>query len=747
MAGRCDCPFDSDFVRAIFKGNHTLFIGDSIMRGVYKDFVCMIENRDERLLTETQSKALQEPSFYDDRQIDIEKFQKDRVFVQAREYHKPNFLLQFHFTTRIFKHDLEAAIAQMERDHRFPRMVFVNSCLWDISRYEGIATRLNENAVDRDGVRTQRKVLEEYETRAGLLFQRLKLVLPASSAVFVVLVPHCVPTNDRWFSRRDGDTRNNKDVLRVLFTKAQSQLAQLARLHGFSVIDLDFQMRSPHLEALRVSDGIHWQPEGQRLMTQLIVAHLARDFGLKIPPATARRCDRMFKDCFDDPDLQCGQFFDTMLDTLNKVPNHVHRDHLAKEELADVKEINDNNICCVDSYKPYYVKEQAVFQKLTLKQMEAAKREAIREDIQTMRMGLLIQKNVRLDERDLAAFESMLSKGQQAALKPCRRAFPGARSFLSFKVDYKHLEWEDGEPAPDDPARPSALTASKVAPQSSKCGDGQSWFPAAVLSSSSTSHASTLSADLRSDREIELLANAARDRDVRGKHSRKRGASPIPGQPRNKERPCSDRKLAAASPKTVKSPKRPVSPQGSADLDCTVSEIPLPSAGLRTEQRKEDPGDVVLQIAQQHREASLPKAIEPFNLPTAPPSPRKPAMTQMSSVPSDPESPTPITITLSSSSEESVNSSMVALPRLQFFGKSAERLSRTGDDVNEANGQIQPPGTVASALTFKTTGGTSSPKIEEVDVAEELPSLAALSLSKQPDVLQRSTGKPTESQD
>ncbi|CAJ0574486.1 unnamed protein product, partial [Mesorhabditis spiculigera] len=589
MVGQLDCPFEADFVRAIFKGNHTLFIGDSLMRGVYKDFVCMIESRDERLLTEEQGKALQEPSIYGDRQvrglgklIDIEPFKNDRVAVQAREYHTPDFLLQFHFTTS----------------------------------YDAIATRLDENTDDRDGVRTQRKVLEEYETRAGVLFQRLKLVLPASSAVFVVLMPHVVPERGRFLPRYDGDTFHNKDLLRAFFTKAQSQMAQLARLHGFSVIDLDFLMRSPHLEDLRANDGVHWKPEAQRLMNQAIIAHLVRDFDLKVPPSTSRRWDRLFKDCFDDPDLMCGKYFEAMLTKLNKVPNHVNRDDLPKKEFEDDEENKDKKILPVSGYKPYYVREQDVFQRLTWKRLEPAKREAIGEDIQTMRMTLLIQKNVRLEEQDHPAFESRLSKGQQAPVQPGRRAFPEAGSVLGVKADYQHLEWEDCRPAPEA----GASDTSKSVPQSSKRGNGQPWFPAAAMSSSSTSHTSTLSAGLPSDREIELLVDT-----VRGNPSRNRNASPLPHQPRNKERP-SARKIATVSPKTVKTPS-PV-----------------------------------------------------------------------------------------------------------------ERLSLTGENVNEASGQMQNPGAVVTGLVAKALPtGNTAPKVKEINVTEEVASFSALTLLEQPDQLDLKT--------
>ncbi|PIO58301.1 hypothetical protein TELCIR_20268, partial [Teladorsagia circumcincta] len=102
------------------------------MRGIYKDLLVMLHGGE--LIDDSSLKAKTEHSFFNDRQIDFLPLEKDRVFRQAREYHNNYFLIQYLFTTRIMKDDIDTALLELCSANEFPDVLLINSCLWDITR-------------------------------------------------------------------------------------------------------------------------------------------------------------------------------------------------------------------------------------------------------------------------------------------------------------------------------------------------------------------------------------------------------------------------------------------------------------------------------------------------------------------------------------------------------------------------------------------------------------------------------------
>ncbi|VDO33369.1 unnamed protein product [Haemonchus placei] len=125
-------PYDSKFVRALLKDVHILAIGDSLMRGIYKDLIVMLYGGE--LIDDGQLRSKTEHSFFGDRQIDILPLENDRVFRQAREYHTEFYLIQYLFTTRVMKDDIDTALLELCSANEFPDVILINSCLWDITR-------------------------------------------------------------------------------------------------------------------------------------------------------------------------------------------------------------------------------------------------------------------------------------------------------------------------------------------------------------------------------------------------------------------------------------------------------------------------------------------------------------------------------------------------------------------------------------------------------------------------------------
>ncbi|KIH63160.1 hypothetical protein ANCDUO_06540 [Ancylostoma duodenale] len=69
----------------------------------------------------------------------------------------------------------------------------------------------------------------------------------------------------------------------MLIVDANFRASQLFRAAGYDVLDIAFYLRNHALYAYRVKDGVHWDSVGTRIMTQLVIGHLARSWGIPVP--------------------------------------------------------------------------------------------------------------------------------------------------------------------------------------------------------------------------------------------------------------------------------------------------------------------------------------------------------------------------------------------------------------------------------------------------------------------------------
>lgn len=57
------------------------------------------------------------------------------AYREVRQYRTDHHLVRFYFVTQVFSRYMESILADFEQGIK-PDLVIVNSCLWDISRYE-----------------------------------------------------------------------------------------------------------------------------------------------------------------------------------------------------------------------------------------------------------------------------------------------------------------------------------------------------------------------------------------------------------------------------------------------------------------------------------------------------------------------------------------------------------------------------------------------------------------------------------
>uniref|UniRef100_A0A158PCE8 SGNH domain-containing protein n=1 Tax=Angiostrongylus cantonensis TaxID=6313 RepID=A0A158PCE8_ANGCA len=183
-------PYDSKFVKILLKDVHIMTIGDSIMRGIYKDLIAMLHG--DELVKDIHLKTKTESSFFGDRQVDLSFFAQERAFLE------------------------------MCSTGEFPDVLLINSCLWDI-------------------------------TRASMMIRRLRLMMPATTQVIWLNMPWPIPVDTPSLVNR-ADNINTRHLSRMLVVDANFRASQLFRAAGYDVLDLAFYMRNQALYSYRSAE-------------------------------------------------------------------------------------------------------------------------------------------------------------------------------------------------------------------------------------------------------------------------------------------------------------------------------------------------------------------------------------------------------------------------------------------------------------------------------------------------------------
>ncbi|GMT08583.1 hypothetical protein PENTCL1PPCAC_30757 [Pristionchus entomophagus] len=253
------------------------------MRGLYKDLITWIQS--DHLSTDNELKARAETNFKGDRQIDISLLSDDKVFRQAREYQTDTHLIQFLFTTRIMKDDMELLIQQMLGEDGYPDVILINSMIWDLTRYFKVATDMSysDSAYQK---KIDIECIQKYLDRTSMFLRRLRAILPPHTMVVWVCFPHCRPSLPPSEGRRGRGIQNTplakerNHFIRSVMIDGNFRIAQVVKSAGYDVLDLGFYMRNHAFYHYQKEDGMHWLPAGVRLMSQLLIQFLAKSWGI-----------------------------------------------------------------------------------------------------------------------------------------------------------------------------------------------------------------------------------------------------------------------------------------------------------------------------------------------------------------------------------------------------------------------------------------------------------------------------------
>uniref|UniRef100_A0AAY5ELL5 Family with sequence similarity 113 n=1 Tax=Electrophorus electricus TaxID=8005 RepID=A0AAY5ELL5_ELEEL len=251
--------------RQLLHNKFVVVLGDSIQRSVYKDLVLLLQK--DSYLTLSQLKSKGELSFEQDSLVEggrLGHMTNGTEYREVRQYRSDHHLVRFYFITRVFSHYMESILADFKRELK-PDVVIVNSCVWDVSRYN-------------------RKWVKEYKENLNKFFWQMKTILPEESLIMWNMT---MPLGKKIVGGfLVPEIEHVGPALRYDVIEANFYSATLADAYGLDVLDLHFLFRfSLHH---RMKDGVHWNAVAHRQITCLLLSHAAQAWGVELPkpPAT-----------------------------------------------------------------------------------------------------------------------------------------------------------------------------------------------------------------------------------------------------------------------------------------------------------------------------------------------------------------------------------------------------------------------------------------------------------------------------
>ncbi|XP_073506754.1 PC-esterase domain-containing protein 1A-like isoform X2 [Phyllobates terribilis] len=250
--------FRSVDVRQLLHNKFVVVLGDSIQRSVYKDLVKFLQ--DDAFLSEDQlKKPPGEFTFENDSLIEggqMNKLHNGTTYREVRQYRSGHHLVRFYFLTRVYSAYLESILSDFQSGPP-PDVLIVNSCVWDVNRYND-------------------QHLEGYKSNLDHLFLRLKEVLSPQCLIMWTMT---MPVGYR--ESEIPEFHNIPHNLQTGIVEGNFFSATLANFHHLDVLDMHYHFR--YDLRLRCRDGVHWNYLAHRKYTQILLTHIALAWGVEPP--------------------------------------------------------------------------------------------------------------------------------------------------------------------------------------------------------------------------------------------------------------------------------------------------------------------------------------------------------------------------------------------------------------------------------------------------------------------------------
>ena len=187
-----------------------------------------------------------------------------RTYKEPRIYQheKKKITVNFRFVTRVWSDDLDTWLEKYEDTHESKLdLIIMNSLLWDVNRWGPFG-------------------IDEYKSNLPKLLKRVKGVL-AEGGQFIWLTAQ--PGSKQLDSKamETPGLEFQKKTTRYNVVEANFWTAHKVARAGFAVIDLHYYFLLQTFRRNR--DGIHWTPEANRYVTNMVLTHICLADAKELP--------------------------------------------------------------------------------------------------------------------------------------------------------------------------------------------------------------------------------------------------------------------------------------------------------------------------------------------------------------------------------------------------------------------------------------------------------------------------------
>jgi len=262
-------------VRSIFKDRKVLFMGDSVLRNLYQDFVYLIEKGTltPNKLLKKKGIQIEDGDFPGDTLVEGGEMVPGRDYQEVREFQstgRENIQATFNFLCRCYdlgrphpkgEHVVEDFIDHYKEKKGDPDLIIILSALWDINRWGPSG-------------------IEFYKKNCKALLEKVQGTFPPDKTQLIWL---CAPpvSVEVWGGLMVEGMEFQRRSMRFNVMEGNLMVALTTAAHGFDVLDLHYWMT--HQIHKRMPDGIHWTQDAVRLQLNIILTHFCLSRDIKLP--------------------------------------------------------------------------------------------------------------------------------------------------------------------------------------------------------------------------------------------------------------------------------------------------------------------------------------------------------------------------------------------------------------------------------------------------------------------------------
>lgn len=251
-------------VAKLLEGKSILFLGDSIMRNIYKDLVWLTSPKDDnKLIPQKYMMAKGEWEFCSDTLLNGSELTAGRNYKEERDWYIDEHDIQYTsvFITRCYSDYLkDFLLGYTARFGSYPDAIFINSALWDINRWGPSG-------------------IEEYKFNLHKLMDLLTETLPRHTQVVWMTTPPISVEIRGGFVIPQLEFQTHS--MRINIMEANQYAATVVATYGYDVLDMHYYM---HMQIhRRAADGIHWNPDAVRMQVNILLTHYALSRDLPLP--------------------------------------------------------------------------------------------------------------------------------------------------------------------------------------------------------------------------------------------------------------------------------------------------------------------------------------------------------------------------------------------------------------------------------------------------------------------------------